>query len=142
MIRQSIQLWMYSDVDFSIHVNTCQGEMMKSTKYLLKVAEKFELLTKSAIAEKLGLSKQAVSNYLSEARVMDEETCLAVALALDINPVEIMMAAGIDRAEKTGQKSLWEIFVQKGMAISPDSSYNSPPVGALAQLVEQRTLNP
>lgn len=86
---------------------------MKSTKYLQSVADKFGLTTKTAVAEKLGLSKQAVSNYLSETRVMDEETCLAVALALDINPVEVMMAAGIDRAEKTGQKSLWEVFSRR-----------------------------
>ena len=86
---------------------------MKSTKYLQRVAEKYKLTTKSAIAEKLGLSKQALSNYLSETRVMDEESCLAVAMALEINPVEVMMAAGIDRAERTGQKSLWEVFMNK-----------------------------
>ena len=44
---------------------------------------------------------------------MDEETCLAVAMALEISPLEVMMAAGIDRAEKTGQKSLWQVFSQR-----------------------------
>jgi transcriptional regulator with XRE-family HTH domain len=86
---------------------------MRSVQYLVKVKEKYGLESASALAVKLGLSKQAVSNYLNGQRVMDEETCLAVALALDINPVEIMMAAGIDRAQKTGQHSLWEIFSQR-----------------------------
>ena len=83
---------------------------MKSVKYLEQMKEKFGLKTDSALAEKLGVNKSAVSQYMSGKRVMDEETCLAVAMALEINPLEVMMAAGIDRAEKTGQKSLWQVF--------------------------------
>ncbi|NVD97951.1 helix-turn-helix transcriptional regulator [Massilia sp. BJB1822] len=86
---------------------------MKSVKYLEDVRTKYGLKTDAALAMKLGKSAPAVSQYMKGIRVMDEETCLAVALALDINPVEIMMAAGIDRAEKTGQKSLWTIFSQR-----------------------------
>ncbi len=58
-----------------------------------------------------------MSHYLKGLRVMDQETCLAIALALDINPVEVLMAAGIDRAEKTGQQSLWTVFSQR-MAVA------------------------
>lgn len=89
---------------------------MQSVKYLQQVQEKFGLNSATALAVKLGLSKQAISNYLNGNRVMDEETCLAVALALDINPLEVMMAAGIDRAEKAGQKSLWEVFMSRTAA--------------------------
>lgn len=86
---------------------------MKSVKYLEQMKEKFGLKTDSALAERLGVNKSAVSQYMSGKRVMDEETCLAVAMALEINPLEVMMAAGIDRAEKTGQKSLWQVFSQR-----------------------------
>lgn len=86
---------------------------MKSVKYLQKVKEKFDLKTDTALATKLGWSKAAVSMYMSEKRVMDEEACLATALALDINPLEVIAAAGIDRAEKTGQRSLWEVFMSR-----------------------------
>jgi len=86
---------------------------MKSLKYLEMVRTKFNLKTDVALAAKIGITKSAVGNYSKGIRVMDEETCLAVAMALEINPLEVMMAAGIDRSEKTGQKSLWQVFSQR-----------------------------
>lgn len=44
---------------------------------------------------------------------MDNEACLAVALKLGIDPIKIIMAADIDRAERAGQHSLWEVFSQR-----------------------------
>lgn len=86
---------------------------MKSVKFLDMVRAKFDLKTDVALAAKLGITKSAVGNYSKGIRVMDEETCLAVAMALEIEPTQVLMAAGIDRAEKTGQKSLWEVFSRR-----------------------------
>ena len=44
---------------------------------------------------------------------MDNEACIALAMALDIDPWKIIMAADIDRAERAGQQSLWEVFSQR-----------------------------
>lgn len=86
---------------------------MKSVKYLEDARKKFGVKTDAELAEKLGISRGAVSHYTTGRRIMDEETCLAVALALELNPLEVMMAAGIDRAEKAGQQSLWTVFSQR-----------------------------
>jgi len=89
---------------------------MRSLKYLEMLKEKYRLNSATAVAVKLGLSKQAVSNYLNANRVMDENTCLAVAMALELSEhetMQLLMAAGIDRAEKTGQESLWTVFSQR-----------------------------
>lgn len=88
---------------------------MKSTKYLerLKADKK---LNDTELAKLLGVTQPAISQYKAGKRIMDEETCLAVALALDIDPLEIIAAAGLDRAEKTGQKSLWEVFMMRTAA--------------------------
>jgi hypothetical protein len=86
---------------------------MQSVKYLEAVKARYNIKTDAGLAEKIGVGKSAVSHYMKGARVMDEETCLAVALALEVNPMEVMMAAGIDRAEKAGQKSLWTVFSQR-----------------------------
>lgn len=91
---------------------------MQSVKYLEMVREKHHLKNDVALAEKLGMTKGGISHYLTGKRVMNEETCLAVAMALEINPLEVMMAAGIDRAEKTGQKSLWEVFSERATQTS------------------------
>ncbi|MGB7480841.1 MAG: helix-turn-helix domain-containing protein [Burkholderiaceae bacterium] len=115
---------------------------MRSTKYLEMIREKYELKTDSAIAEKLGISRNAVSQYMTGKRVMDEETCLAVALALEIEPSRVLMAAGIDRAERTGQKSLWEVFSKRAsvaatvlMAVAVVTLFSTPlPVEAAQSL--------
>nr|WP_315249426.1 helix-turn-helix transcriptional regulator [uncultured Duganella sp.] len=86
---------------------------MKSVKYLEEVRDKFGLKTDAALALKIGVGKSAMSHYMKGLRVMDEETCLAVAIALDVDPIQVMMAAGMDRAEKAGQKSLWEVFSKR-----------------------------
>ncbi len=86
---------------------------MRSIKFLEKVREKYELKNDAAVAKKLGVGSSAMSHYMNGRRVMDEETCLAVALALEIEPSTVLMAAGIDRAEKTGQRSLWEVFSRR-----------------------------
>jgi predicted transcriptional regulator len=94
---------------------------MRSLKYLEMVKEKYALNSATAVAVKLGLSKQAVSNYLNGNRVMDDETVAAVALALNLTEhqtMELVMAAGMDRAEKAGQKSLWEVFSQRMTAVA------------------------
>lgn len=85
---------------------------MKSIKYLEKLKEK-KGMSDAELARLLKISKAAISQYKSGARVMDDETCLAIALELEINPMEIIGAACIDRAEKTGQKSLWEVFTMR-----------------------------
>lgn len=85
---------------------------MRSVKYLEKM--QFEKrLNDTQAAALLKISKAAVSQYKSGNRIMDDETCLAIALELDINPMEIIGAACIDRAEKSGQKSLWEVFTMR-----------------------------
>jgi transcriptional regulator with XRE-family HTH domain len=83
---------------------------MKSVKFLEDVKKKFNLKNDAALARQLNVRPNTISQYMSGNRVMDEETCLAVALALDIDPLNVIMAAGIDRAERAGQHSLWEVF--------------------------------
>src|SRR5690606_17577269 len=70
------------------------------------------------LAAKLGRTKAAISQYRSGKSIMDNETCVALALELGIDPMPIIMAADIDRAERNGQKSLWEVF-SKRMALAP-----------------------
>lgn len=119
---------------------------MRSLKYLEMVKEKYRLNSATAVAVKLGLSKQAVSNYLNGNRVMDEETCVAVALALELTEhqtMELIMAAGMDRAEKAGQKSLWSVFSEKMAAVAASALVVVGVTGFLTpQNAEARTYGP
>jgi DNA-binding transcriptional regulator YdaS (Cro superfamily) len=85
---------------------------MKSIKYLEELS-KITGINDSELAKLLGVSQGYVSNLRAGRRVMDDETCLAIARRLEINPMKIIGAACIDRAEKAGKSSLWEVFTQR-----------------------------
>lgn len=88
---------------------------MKSVKFLVEL-QNSRGLNDAATAKLLHLTAPAISQYKSGKRIMDDETCLAVALELGIDPLQVVGAACIDRAEKTGQKSLWEVFMMRTAA--------------------------
>jgi hypothetical protein len=90
---------------------------MKSVKFLDQAIEKHGLKNDLALAKKLGWSSGKISQYRSAKRFMDNEACVALALCLECDPLPIIMAADMDRAERAGQHSLWEVFTQR-MAIA------------------------
>lgn len=84
---------------------------MRVEKYLDAVIERHGLKNDKALAEKMGLVHSAISHYRTGRRTMDNEVCLRVAQLLEMeNPLPIIMAADMDRAERAGQHSLWEVF--------------------------------
>lgn len=91
-----------------------QGDKkVKSVKYLELIKAKHGFNSDRQLAIYLDKTTGTVSQYMTGARVMDDEMCLKIAMELGINPIEIVGAACIDRAEKTGQKSLWEVFMMR-----------------------------
>ncbi|MGA4348707.1 Cro/Cl family transcriptional regulator [Ralstonia nicotianae] len=84
---------------------------MRVEKYLDDAIARHGLKNDTALAKLLGVKQNAVSQYRSGARTMDNEMCLRLAQLLDMeNPLPIIMAADMDRAERAGQHSLWEVF--------------------------------
>lgn len=92
---------------------------MKSLKYLDALVEKKGFKNDRQLALHLKWGSGTITMYRQGKRVMNEEQCLQIARELGMeNPLPIIAAAGIDRAEKTGQKSLWEVFT-KATSLSP-----------------------
>jgi len=91
---------------------------MKSAQYLDQVKSKLGLHADKELAEHFNVTKAAISQYKSGARIMENEMCLAVALALEIDPLKVIMAADIDRAERSGQSSLWAVFMNRTTAVA------------------------
>ncbi|AJY27652.1 hypothetical protein BTM_84 [Burkholderia thailandensis 34] len=92
---------------------------MKSIQYLDKLRETQALKTDTALAEFLGLKQNTISQYRHGKAFMSNDVCLKVAAGLGMdNPLLIIMAADMDRAEKAGQQSLWEIFLPKMAGLS------------------------
>lgn len=86
---------------------------MKSTKYLDRAIKELNLKNDSGLAREMEWPTSKISQYRTGKRTMDNEACLALAIKLGIDPMPIIMAADIDRAERTGQHSLWEVFSRR-----------------------------
>jgi len=84
---------------------------VKSVKYLDDLIRVRGLKNDAELCRHMGWSHGAVHNYRNGIRFMDNEKCLQVARELGIeNPLPIIMAADLDRAERAGRRSLWEVF--------------------------------
>ena len=98
---------------------------MKSLKFIDAMQEKHGLKNDYAVSRFLGIASGTISQYRNGKRIMDNEMCLKIALALEIDPIQVIMAADIDRAEKAGQRSLWEDFLTKaGVSVKNNLTRN------------------
>jgi hypothetical protein len=102
--------------EYSRKCEIVKEKQVKSVKYIDQVLKERSFKNDFALSKHLGWSSGAISMYRTGKRIMDDEACLALAMELGINPLEIIGAAGMDRAEKTGQKSLWEVFMSRTAA--------------------------
>ena len=89
---------------------------MRSVKFIDQLMEQKKLKNDVAVCKELGWSSGQISQYRKGKNIMNNEACLQLALALNIDPLQIIMAADMDRAERTGQRSLWEVFSMRGAA--------------------------
>jgi DNA-binding transcriptional regulator YdaS (Cro superfamily) len=90
-----------------------KGFHMRIEKYLEAVMDSKHIRKDKDLAEWLGVTPSAISQYRSGARTMSNEQCVAIALELGIDPLKVIMATDLDKAERAGQKSLWEVFSQR-----------------------------
>ena len=95
---------------------------MRSVKFLDELKERQGFKNDVAICKLLGWSSAQISQYRSGKRIMDNEACVALAIALKTDPIKIIMAADIDRAERAGQKSLWEVFTARTTATAASAA--------------------
>lgn len=116
---------------------------MRIEKYLGEVMQKRQFKRDKELADWLGVSAAAVSQYRAGVRSMDNEKCVKVALELDIDPLKVIMATDMDKAERAGQQSLWTVFSQR-MATAAASVVIAAGVNFILtpQNAEARTYNP
>jgi DNA-binding transcriptional regulator YdaS (Cro superfamily) len=86
---------------------------MRIEKYLEEVMNSQNLRKDKELADWLGVTASAVSQYRKGTRTMSNEQCVMIALELGIDPLKVIMATDLDKAERAGQKSLWEVFSQR-----------------------------
>lgn len=86
---------------------------MRIEKYFTDVMAQKGFKRDKELADWLEVSAAAISQYRAGTRSMDNEKCVKVALELRIDPLQVIMATDLDKAARTGQQSLWEVFSQR-----------------------------
>lgn len=89
---------------------------MKTTiDYLNDVKAKTGAVSDYALAKEMGITRAAVSIYMSKKRTFSDETCLKVASILDVDPSEVLIAAHIERTKNETVKNTYQkIFERLG----------------------------
>ena len=86
---------------------------MNTIFYLDAVRKRLDLPSDYALAKRLGITQQAVSNYRVGRSKMDDDTALAIAEILEVNPLAVIAAANAERAKTPEQKARWAGIMEK-----------------------------
>ncbi|MTD33916.1 helix-turn-helix domain-containing protein [Paludibacterium denitrificans] len=84
--------------------------MEKSVDYLKAAIEKLGAKSDTKAAQSLEISKQAISQYLNESRVMDDFAAAKVAEALGIHPWEVITLCNAEREKTEERRAFWRGF--------------------------------
>lgn len=84
--------------------------MRTTVEYLDEIKDRHGLPSDYAIAKKLGLTTQAISRYRHGQSYFDDDACIRVAEALDINPLEVIVSANRERAKNADVRARWESY--------------------------------
>ena len=87
---------------------------MKSTlEFIEDVKARYCLPSDYAIAKKLGVVKQSVSNYRNHKTTFDDMTALRVASLLEIEPSVVVASCHAERAKTPEEKTVWTTIYQR-----------------------------
>jgi len=85
-------------------------EYLDAAKKALSVESDYEM------ARKLGIQKQAMSNYRTRIRTIDDYTAAKIAEALGLDPMEVIAAANAEREKDGKRREYWRQIGAKVVA--------------------------
>ena len=87
---------------------------MKTTvEWLAVCKQKFGVESDYALAKRLGVSSQTISSYRTGRSRFDDDMALTVAVALGIDPLQVIASANAERAKTPEQKARWVGLMEK-----------------------------
>lgn len=107
---------------------------MKTVDYLDAAKAAAGIQSDYALAKRLGITHQAISNYRQGRHTADHVTAGKLAELLDVDPVRVIADIEIERATRPEQRRLWERIAAKvaaGVLVAIGASIAAPtPAGA------------
>lgn len=86
--------------------------MYTSIDLVERLKAAYGLASDYAAAKKLSISQTSITNWRNEKTVMDEEIALEMAELLELDPLEVVASIHIERATKTGKKSVIDFWTK------------------------------
>jgi predicted transcriptional regulator len=86
---------------------------MKSKEYLDKAKVKLGIQSDYALAKALRVSQPAVINYRKGRSVMEDDVALKLARILELNPMEVIATANLERAKSDEMRAVWSEILEK-----------------------------
>lgn len=86
---------------------------MNTIEYLDKVKAKRGISSDYALAKALGVGQSAIIGYRAGRTTINDDTALAIAQLLDLNPLEVIATANAERAKTPEMKARWTGVMEK-----------------------------
>lgn len=86
---------------------------MTTIEYLDAAKRHLDLSSDYQLAKRLGFSLSAVSSYRTGRRFLDDDSALTIALALNVNPMQVIAAANAERAKTPEARARWTGIMEK-----------------------------
>jgi transcriptional regulator with XRE-family HTH domain len=80
---------------------------MNTIEMLEAVKAKRGISSDYALAKALGITQQAMSSYRSGNSIMNDDVCLSVAAALNLQPIFVIAQANAERAKTPELRARW-----------------------------------
>jgi transcriptional regulator with XRE-family HTH domain len=81
--------------------------MINTIKYLEEAMRVLKAESQGQLAQRLGITRPAVSQYMAGTRVMDDYTAARVAKVLGIDPLKVIAAANGEREKDSEKRDFW-----------------------------------
>lgn len=86
---------------------------MNTLEYLQAVKKKLGIESDYALAQRLGITRSAVSNFQRGKGIFGDDIALSVAQILDLNPLIVIAQANAERAATPEMRARWMGVMEK-----------------------------
>lgn len=86
---------------------------MKTLDYLDAVKRHTGITSDYALAARLGITRSAISKLQLGKVIFSDDVALSIAQILDLNPLEVIAQANIERAKTPEQRARWSGVMEK-----------------------------
>jgi len=98
---------------------------MNTIEYLQAVKTRLNITSDYALAQHLGMSKQAIGANMKGKSTLSDETAAKVAAILEVHPGIVMLDMHRERASSPEQASIWNEITKGFLLLLPHANWTT-----------------